>query len=266
MSRSNPTVDMRNPAVRFMEWSGSKGAITYYDKEKEEVIEVKLPFSFLILDQLNTITGFIETLNTGVWSNEVRDTRTDKLIVKTKMGIMRVALYEDLKDIIAKGAKFAKSIYIAFFDDNNVLQIGHLKFWGSAFSAWMDFMKKVSDDQLYKFAITVAGGKKKKKGTNTYFEPVFKLRKVSDETNAEAEALDVKLQTYLRMYLNQPVEVEDPQASGDDIYDDGFDEEGYAKAVAVGQPSPEDIEEMARAMELMEEDGDGIEEGDEVPL
>ena len=35
MSRSNPTDNTPNPAVRWFEWNGEQGGIRYYDKDKK---------------------------------------------------------------------------------------------------------------------------------------------------------------------------------------------------------------------------------------
>ena len=80
MSRSKPATT--TPCKRFFEWSGGTGTLHYYDKEKKDRVEVKLPFTFLILDELATITGFCEQDSSRYWSNEVRSISKDELVVK----------------------------------------------------------------------------------------------------------------------------------------------------------------------------------------
>ncbi len=139
MSRSNQT-ELINPATRFMEWSGGEGVIRYFDKtlgEKGENVEVPLPFKFLVLDKVAQITGGIDRdgTYTGFWSNAVRNTKTQKLVVRSKAGVEAQGLYEDIKNY--PGAKFMTGLYIAYYDEDKVLQIGYLKIKGAALTAWM---------------------------------------------------------------------------------------------------------------------------------
>src|SRR5688572_28480716 len=117
MSRSNPTPT--NPAKRFFKWSGSKGKLVYYDKEKQEEVEVKLPFSFLPIDELSTITGYNKREKSGYWSNEVRNTRKEEVTVRTKGGVCYTGFYKNDQDVVQvpRDAKFAKSIYFAYQDN-----------------------------------------------------------------------------------------------------------------------------------------------------
>lgn len=204
MSRSQPTA--KNPATRFIQWGGAEGTISYYDKEAEESVDMpfsaKKPFVFLVLDELNTITGFSEADHSGFWSNEVRNTTTDVLTVKTKSGVKGKGLYGDISaNIKSQGAKFAISVYIAFKDESGELVIGNIKMAGAALTAWIEFKKKWDVQQI---AVKLTGKAEAKKGTNTYYTPVFEAMEVSDATNAQAVALDRDLQQYLSIYFSQP--------------------------------------------------------------
>lgn len=197
MSRSVQT-ELRNPAVKFFQWSGDNGTINFYDKELKERVEVAAPFTFLVLDKLVTIAGYSDEDKSGFWSNEIRNTTTDVLTVKTKAGVRKQGLYNDVKTLT--GAKFAQSVYIAFYDDNKVLQIGNFKFTGAAVSAWIEFCK---GKNIYNGAITLAGpGEELTKGKTKYFAPVFEVKeKISEETEKKAIELDRQLQDYLTAYF-----------------------------------------------------------------
>ena len=58
MSRSNPTANNPNPSARWFEWKGSTGKLVWYDKEQKVNNEVPNGFTFLVLDQLSTVTGY----------------------------------------------------------------------------------------------------------------------------------------------------------------------------------------------------------------
>lgn len=203
MSLSQPQI--KNPATRFMQWRGGEdggGKVTWYDKETEKDNEVTLPFSFIVLDELNTITGFSEPDHSGFWSNEVRNLQNDILTVRTKSGIKTSGTYANISDQIkAQGAKFAQSVYIAFKDESGELQIGNIKMAGSAMSAWIDFKKKFD---VTKCAVFITDHpKKSKKGSNVYFVPVFEGQNMSEATKKEAVKLDEELQGYLNSYFNR---------------------------------------------------------------
>lgn len=216
MSRSNNT-DISSPVTRSFEWSGSEGKIKYYDKdkgEKGENVLISLPFSFLVLDRLAVITGFCEPDNSGYWSNEVRNTKTDKLVVRTKKGIVKEGIYKDIIGSL-KGAQYGQSLYIGYYDENKELKIGKLVLSGSAIGSWIEFCK---GKDIYKIAIKIDEAIPKKKGATNYFEPVYKAIEIKEETNNAAIELDKIVQVYLDSYFKrgaQPVEQHQPETTVD---------------------------------------------------
>lgn len=226
MSLSNPTA--KNPSTRFLQWKGGAeafkdkdgktnhegGKVTWYDKENQQDVEVKLPFSFIVLDELNTITGYSESNRSGFWSNEVRDLKNEILVVKTKAGqgvrVVAKGTYDQIKDEIkAQGGKYTKSVYIAYKDDQGELAIGHIKIAGSALTAWIEFQKQYD---VSKCAVFITDTPKlEKKGSNYYFSPVFEGQNMSEATKQAAIKLDRELQGYLNTYLSRkPDEEVDP--------------------------------------------------------
>ena len=196
MSRSN-NVDVKNPAVKFFQWSGDEGTINFYDKEAKEKVNVPTPFTFLVLDKLITITGYSDDDKSGYWSNEILNTKTDTLTVRTKSGIKAIGYYDEVKTLV--GAKFAQSVYIAFYDDNKQLRIGNFKLNGCAVSAWIEFCK---GKNIYQNAITIVGrGEEQTKGKTKYYAPVFATKEVSEATNDKSKELDLELQEYLKAYF-----------------------------------------------------------------
>lgn len=206
MSRSNNT-DLINPAKHWFEWVGSKGCLSYYDKtkgEKGETVLVDLPFTFLVLDQLQSIKGFSDKDKSGYWSNEVRNTKYEKFTVRTKAGIVDGGLYDDLS-CMSKGAKYNKSVYVAYYDKDaagkDILTIGNISMMGAAVGPWIDLCK---GKDIYKYAVSITGSVKEKKGSNEYYVPVFKLiQEVKPETEQAAIELDKQLQEYLTKYFNR---------------------------------------------------------------
>jgi hypothetical protein len=169
MSRSQPTPV--NPAKKFFEWSGSTGDLSYYDREQKKKIAVDIPFEFMVLDQLATVTGFSDDDQSSYWSNELRNTKKQQFTVKTSKGIKETGLYENLTDVRSKGAKYTKSIYIAYkgeADEGWVL--GNLKVSGAAVRAWIDFSKTCA---VMNGKVRLTGSTDGKKGRVTFKIPTF---------------------------------------------------------------------------------------------
>jgi hypothetical protein len=205
MSRSNNT-EVRNPAEKFFQWSGSEGKIKYYDKETKENVFVDTPFTFLVLDKLITITGYSDEDESGFWSNEIRNVKRDVLTVRTKKGIRQEGFYDEVKHL--NGAKFAQSVYIAYYDEKKKLTLGNFKFNGCAVSSWIEFCK---GRDVYSGAIKIIDSQEDKKGATTYFSPVFEAKPdVSEQTEEAARELDRILQEYLTKYFAMRGETNEP--------------------------------------------------------
>lgn len=247
MSRSNPTDAARNPSTRWFEFaSGADGGfVRYYDKDTEKKIalgdaESGGKFVFLLLDELATVKGWHDPSESGIFANEVRDTRQDTLVVRSfKGGELASGIYQNIKDrIVASGGHFVSSCYIAF-KDGAELKLGNISFKGAALSAWMDFKKQCPSKKdangksvkaYYVDAVKIEGFEQQKKGGTTFRVPKFGLVPVGEETNTQALALDGELQAFLSDYLKRPkaeastatatTAPEQPKGSFDDMRDD----------------------------------------------
>jgi hypothetical protein len=205
MSRSSPGDLLPNPSIRWFEWEGEHGAVRYYDKALKERVTVKEIFSFLLLDQLSTVKGWHDESKSGIYANEVRDTRQDPFTVKAfKGGVLASGLYRDIKPHVnAEGGRYYATLYLAFKHDGG-LQIGALQLKGAALRAWMEFARE-HRAQLYEKAIRIKDAEEGIKGRVRFYVPVFELQNVSAQTHEAALALDATLQTYLTAYFERQV-------------------------------------------------------------
>lgn len=250
MSRTNPNqTKPTNPAKIFIEWAGKhdQGFLYYYDKETEKKVQLKFPFSFMLLDELSTIKGFNEPLNCGIYSNEIRNTQTDQLHVRSfKPGISLKGLYQELKaEIKLAGAKYSKSLYIAVKGKETPV-ICNLNVRGISFSAWLDFSK--GNTQLYEEGITITGAEPFTNKLGTFMQPVFKITHVEPKDNDIAGELQKQLKLYFDAYFNyvpEPETKEEELIIPDDAYIGTSIEEVEAELRAEGRlnPSNEIIEE-----------------------
>jgi hypothetical protein len=229
MSRSNPTDNTPNPCTRWFEWGGSSGSISYYDKEKKENVDVGNNFVFILLDELACVKGWHDASDSGIFSNEVRDTKKDTLLVKAfKGGILAEGFYSNIRDrIVAQGGHFVQNCYIGYKNGND-LALGSIQFKGSALNAWVEFKKACgstiangkSIKDIYAKAVKISGFTEGKKGSITYRVPQFSIVPISLETDSAAVKLDETLQAYLTSYLartkteqvSKPAEPEAPQS------------------------------------------------------
>lgn len=215
MSRSNNTEQSRNPSQRWFEWAGGQdgGHVRYYDKETEKQVIVPGKFQFLLLDELATVKGWHDSSESGIFANEVRDTRQDVLVVKAfKGGELASGIYPTIRDRIkAQGGHFHASCYVAF-KDGDELKIGNIGLKGASMAAWMDFkkacpIKKGADGKNIKAyfsdAVRIDGFKDGQKGGTKFRTPVFSLAPVSEGTNQQAVTLDAELQQFLAGYLSK---------------------------------------------------------------
>lgn len=203
MSRSKPTNNEPNPSTCWFEWSGSEGKIRWYNKETKEQVEVGDKFSFILLDQLASVKGWHDPSESGIFSNEVRDTRAEAMVVKTFSGqTIAEGFYKENRDkIAAAGGKFTANLYIAY-KDGEELKIGSLQFSGAALNAWVDF-SRACRKEVYEKAIVINGSDEGKKGRVVFRTPKFSTIDISSEKNEKAIALDQQLQTYLEGYFKR---------------------------------------------------------------
>lgn len=113
-SRHDETIGrMPNPSQYYLEWNSEKNSFCYYTKETDEQTAFPLPFQFLPLKFMTTISGYDKDRKQGIYANEVFDTRLEHFRVKYRDGSHLVnGLYADIKDELqAVGGRYVRSIY-----------------------------------------------------------------------------------------------------------------------------------------------------------
>lgn len=201
---------LSNPAKRFLEWKSNDKCFSYYDKEKKENISVPLPFKFLVLDQLHTVSGWNDATSSGIFSNEVKFISKQVMTVKPFKGNeIAKGLYADIKEKVKNaGGHYVKSIYIMLEDGT----LANIQLKGSAVQQWGEFTNK-SLSRLPEEWVVVDKAIDGKKGAVKYTTPGFTFGgSLSDKEAAQADLVFDELETYLKAYLikeEAPVEVED---------------------------------------------------------
>ncbi len=208
MSRSNPNDGAekpQSPVKFFIDWDSDNKQFKYYDKETKTNVAIPLPFSFLVLDTLAAIKGWSNESDSGIWSNEIKNIKTDILTVMTKKGVEAKGTYEQIKGKVS-GAKYCQSVYIAF-THNKVLTIGNVQMKGAALGSWIEFCspdKKSGNTRpnLLTGAVKVSSTEQGKVGKITFNKPVFTyVKEVPEAVQKSAVGLDAEVQAYLSEYF-----------------------------------------------------------------
>lgn len=190
-----------------------------YDKELKEDVECDLTKGFVVLDyDLITITGYSETLGTGLFSNEVRYGGILKVqcVRNGKKEVIAEGSYAKIKDTIkSKGGKYTQSIYIlieaqAIGVDEPGYVIANLRCGGAFYEGWRDFLEKVKPSEFQSNIIQHDDQQwaKKQRGTVKYLTPIFKFKgEIDSDLAGEAIKADEELQAFLTEHLSRGGEV-----------------------------------------------------------
>jgi hypothetical protein len=199
-----------NPSQKFLKWKSNDKCFEYWDKEEKKNVTVSLPFKFLVLDEMHTISGWNDATSSGIYSNEVKYISKEVMTVKPFKGneIAR-GLYKDIKDKVnAAGGHYMKSIYIMLEDGT----IANIQLKGSAVQAWGEFTQK-SRARLSDEWVEVSSAREGKKGAVKFYVPEFKYNKsLTEKESGQADLVFNVLEAYLKAYLVKdaaPVELEE---------------------------------------------------------
>lgn len=215
-----------NPATKFIDYKGETGTFQYYVKNEDgsgKNFEIKTPIKFLVIDELSTISGYSDTHESGIYSNEVHNIKKEILSVRTFKGNGNlIGTYDQIKDAIkSMGGKFAKSVYAMMVIDGKT-ELVNFKVKGAFLTAWIE--AKPNTDRE---GILIQNFTEKKKGKNTYFEPVIETF-IPDAAKAKPKAMELysKLQAYFnekKSYYEEQAIINDAPASEDGTFNDKGD-------------------------------------------
>lgn len=191
MTFENQQNRVQNPAVKFIKFKN--GAFHYWDKEEQKEVPVPLPFRFLAIQELATITGYDEKNNCGIYSNELPMRTMHKgffMVRSFKGGEIATGMYREIKDRIkAAGGRFTFSVYALYGGE-----LVNIQLKGAAGSAWV-----AREDGI---AYVIAKTKKGKKGGIDFLSPVIERDGYTDDEYARlGQVYSEKLKPYLDDYF-----------------------------------------------------------------
>ena len=97
-----------NPSTKFLQWKSNEKCFEFYNKETQQKEKIGLPFKFLVLDEMHTISGWNDASSSGIYSNEVKFISKEVMTVKPFKGNeIAKGLYKDIKEkIVAAGGHY----------------------------------------------------------------------------------------------------------------------------------------------------------------
>lgn len=214
--RSAFSAPQSNPSTKFLQWKSNEKCFEFYNKETQQKVSVPLPFKFLVLDEMHTVSGWNDASSSGIFSNEVKFISKEVMTVKPFKGNeIAKGLYKDIKEkIVSAGGHYVKSIYIMLEDGS----LANLQLKGSAVQKWGEFTQKTRNrlpDEWVQVTKAIEG----KKGAVKFFTPDFSFeRSITEDEAVQADEAFNILETYLKAYLvkAEPIVEEIPQDDPDD--------------------------------------------------
>lgn len=190
-----------SPVAKYLSWSSNDKCFTYWDKASASNKKVALPFKMIHLADMSSIKGWHDASSSGIYSNEVKSTKTEELNVRAfKGGELIKGLYRDIKDRVnALGGDYHASIY--GFSDGEVV---NLSLKGSALKAWSDFASENRSSFLGS-NISFSGALDSKKGSVKFSVPVCEVgTPISLSENELSEEAHTKLTNYFSSRATNP--------------------------------------------------------------
>lgn len=179
---------VHNPAKLYLRWKGGAekvrengeekiegGKLLYWDKEKQEEVEVPLPLVFCPLEITYGYAGFIPDKG-RIWSNEILDFKTQNIrvnITGDDTDTICEGVYDVIKDkAYASGARLQTYVYAYCKQLGGIVR---LNLGGSARSAWKEFTKKVKLSSVYEHPISIQADEPQESKLGPYVPPKYEL-------------------------------------------------------------------------------------------
>ena len=264
MSRTNRRGGATSPIKRYLQFSGSTGTFSYYDKDAKQRIELD-ELEIVVLDTRASITGFNSDTSAQITSNLVAETGSEILkVVSWKDGKsteIAEGIYKDIKDKVkSAGGKFTTNVICLCDVTGDGKEVCNLQFQGSSLNGWINFVDTLDRDGEYDNVITIKKGALSKlvKGK---FIPV---------TDKEEKELDAKLKKnaraprpiwfYVLDFSTEEItdEAADEAAEYDGLLQDYFEGSKPSTSKAKGDSGDEADDAPTAPADEEEEEKDGL--------
>lgn len=225
-----------NPVEFYFEWKGGAdtAAFTWYNKDKEERVSFK-ELRFMVLATMNTVRGYDEANQCGIYANEVADLRYQKLSVKSKKGgTIAEGLWGEIKDAVSgRGGKFCKAVYAVLLNEKKgTCAPICLHLYGSALAPLFEANIQKSP----RIVTASVDPTEQKKGATKYYQPSFVKGKAIEDQDLKKQASEAgaKILAYLDHKKKQASEYEQANAMPSKSTDQSFSQmrDNFTQSVA----------------------------------
>ena len=204
MSLSNQQASLDNPIKFHAEWKGGNGEWRLYNFQTEEVSFTKKNFSVLILDEYIGVRGYDSTAESGIISNNIKNSAGVVTVRNKKNMQLDEGPYSEVKlRMKSYGGKYAKVLYGVLLVKGKPTDLIVIDVVGSASQEYMDKFKPMKSYNSVGMVITFgANPEQQKKGATKYYIPTMEFeRSVDDAVKAECVTIDSDtLQPYLAQF------------------------------------------------------------------
>lgn len=233
---------VENPIEFYFEWKGGidTAAFTWYDKEAGERKSFK-ELTFLVLATTNTVRGYDEANECGIYANEANDLGYDTLSVKSKKGgTIADGTWTQIKDIVTgRGGKFCKAIYAVLINKKkNTCAPICLHLYGSALASLFEANIQKSP----RLITAKVDPNEQKKGATKYYQPMFIRGNAIEDVDLKKKANEAgaKILEYLshKKKQEQASQPAQPAQTKTDVYS----QSGQTFQASQNQPIVDDNE------------------------
>lgn len=205
MSRttSNYSADrVKNPAKYTLEWHAggdNMGKFSFWDRELKESVYLD-DLEIIVLDRVNSITGYDKESKSRIYSNYVYDTNTQPFTIRSTNGILVQGLYQDIKH---EAFKFTINVF-CLVKINDDWELCNLQLTKSGTAVWSDFVKEVRSFNLWNYIVLAkANPEVQRNGATKYMTIDFSTAECPDELKSLADTYDAEtLQPFLSQFRN----------------------------------------------------------------
>ena len=229
MSFAKPKAE--RPFTKTIKWKGSDGGrFEFYDGDTNQPIEID---TFIVLEELYSISGYNSDKKMGVWSNEVSHLKRERLEVKMGNDVITAGIYKEIKAKVKEiGGKFTFAIYALIGDEMVRILLA-----GSGCSGWLE---KGFNPMSKQCGVKFSGREHGKNGSVEFSSPVFVPHELSREEHDQAiEACGV-LETWLNSLGKEDPEINQDTNEHDlaDVTEEELEDENVNRMM---QEASEDI-------------------------
>ena len=178
MSRTNRQGGISSPIKKYVDYKGSTGIFSYWDKVAKKRVELK-EIEIIPVEVAASFGGYDEKKKANFSSNMITNFKTDHMAVRSwkngKAEEIADGTYSEVADKAkAQGAKFTTNLIglADVGDGEELISINLIS--GTALGSWMRYKDGKPRDFFYDNKLTLSKGKLSKRNENGEYVPVAK--------------------------------------------------------------------------------------------